>query len=123
MLTRSLFAYQMGSRPQACPPDGPICAGFLRFLLLRRARRCAILRRFARVQPGRTDPPVLVVVGHALLGEPDHLVERAGSACVPHALDADILVVARVVDLVELVPAAELGADRVPRSFMILMRS
>src|SRR5262249_15421179 len=67
-----------------------------------------------RVEPGRSDPAILVVFGEALLGERDHAVERAGATCAPQRLDADVLVIAGVVPLVELVAAAKLGADRVP---------
>src|SRR5580658_11246334 len=73
------------------------------------------LRLLARVEPGRIGPAVLVVVGHAVLGEADHAVEGARRARVPHRLDADVLVVAGVVALVELVARAELGTDRVPQ--------
>src|SRR5262245_2889246 len=73
------------------------------------------LRHVLGVEPGRVAPTLLVVVGHALLGQRHHPVERARAARVPHALDADVLVVAGVVDLVELVAAAELGPDRVPQ--------
>src|SRR5215472_14197798 len=80
-----------------------------------RARRGGRRRLFARIEPGRIGPAVLVVVGHAVLGQPDHAVERARGARVPHRLDADVLVVAGVVALVELVAGTELGADRVPQ--------
>src|SRR3954466_7184468 len=62
------------------------------------------------VEPGLVGPTVLVVVGHALIGECDHLVEGAGATGIEHALDADVFVVAGVVHLIELVPAAEFGA-------------
>src|SRR5262249_11294426 len=78
----------------------------------RRGRRGRLL---ARIEPSRIGPAVLVVVGHAVLGQPDHAVERTRGARVPHRLDADVLVVAGVVALVELVPGTELGADRVPQ--------
>src|SRR5438309_11454889 len=57
------------------------------------------------VEPGRIAPAVLVVIGQALLGQRDHAIERAGGARVPHRLDADVLVIAGVVHLVELVAA------------------
>src|ERR687886_959820 len=60
-------------------------------------------------------PAVEVVLRHALLGE---ALERVGLAVghrVEQDLEADVLVVARVVALVELVAAAELRAEGVPR--------
>src|SRR5262249_5437226 len=80
-----------------------------------RARRGRRRRRLARIEPGWVGPAVLVVVGHAVLGQPDHAIERARGARIPHRLDADVLVVAGVVALVELVAGAELGADRGPQ--------
>src|SRR5437879_6228168 len=62
-------------------------------------------------------PAVLVVIGHALLGERLHLLERAGSLRLLERKDAHQLVAPRIVHLVELVPRSELGADRVPKQF------
>src|SRR4030095_63630 len=86
-------------------------------MLFRRARDAGNARigDVIRIETGSVAPAVLVVIGQALLGEPDHAVERAARARVPHRLDADVLVVAGVVHLVELVAAAELGAHRVPK--------
>src|SRR5262245_28363549 len=83
---------------------------------LRRPRVLArsAIRHVIRIKPSRTDPAVLVVLSKALLRERDHAVERARGARVPHGVDADVLVVAGVVAFVELVTAAEFGADRVP---------
>src|SRR5437016_1964587 len=67
-----------------------------------------------RIEPRSADPAVLVVFGEALLRERDHPIERARGARAPHRLDADVLVVAGVVPLVELMAPAELAADRIP---------
>src|SRR4029450_1837222 len=68
-----------------------------------------------RIVPGRIAPAVLVVIGHAFVRQRDHAVKRAGGARVPHRRDADVLVISGIIHLVELVAAAELGADRVPQ--------
>ena len=47
------------------------CSLFARLVLGARAGG-----RLARIEPGRIRPAVLVVVGHAVLGETDHAVER-----------------------------------------------
>src|SRR5262249_45154853 len=76
-------------------------------------RPCGARRKVGyvvRIDPGRILPAALVVVRHAVVRERDHAVERAGTARVPHRLDADILVVAGIVHLIEFVAAAELGA-------------
>src|SRR5262249_37522088 len=73
------------------------------------------IRDVIRVDPSGIAPTVLVVVGKALLGERAHALARTAGARVPQRLDADILVVTGVVHLVELVAAAELGADGVPQ--------
>src|SRR5262249_23096904 len=67
-----------------------------------------------RIEPSRIGPAGLVVIRHAGFGETDHLIECAGAAGVPHCLDANVLVVAGVVHLVQLVASAEFRADRVP---------
>ena len=77
--------------------------------------RQARIGDIVRIKPGVVDPAVLVVVGHALLGERRHLVEMPVARALPQRLDADVLVVAGVVALVELVASAELGADRIPQ--------
>src|ERR1043166_5206311 len=74
----------------------------------------SLLRRLC-VAPRRVPPAVLVVIGEARIGEPDHAVHGSGAARMPQRLDADVLVVARVVRLVEAMAARELGADRVPQ--------
>src|ERR1700682_4741266 len=75
-----------------------------RSALLRRPRgiRHAGIRDIVRVEPGVADPALLVIVCHALVRERDHLVVGAGRARVEQRLDANILVIARVVDLIEL---------------------
>src|SRR5262249_60950064 len=60
-------------------------------------------------------PAVDVVLAHAALGELLPAVVLARGEGTEQGVAADLLVAARVVDLVELVPAAELGADRVPQ--------
>src|SRR5215468_3348479 len=84
---------------------------------LRRARNAgaAGIRHIIRIEPGSADPAVLVIFGEALLGERNHTVERARAARTPHRLDANVLVVAGVVPLIELMTPAELGADRIPQ--------
>src|SRR5215467_14929404 len=100
-----------GTPPQSSnryPQQRPVAAA----QLLRRTRDAGAtgIGHVIRVEPGRSDPAILVVFGEALLGERDHAVERAGAACAPQRLDADVLVIAGVVPLVELVAAAKLGA-------------
>src|SRR3977135_895950 len=68
-----------------------------------------------RTEPGPIAPTVLVVIGKTLVRERDHAVERAGGTRIPHRLDADVLGVAGVVHLVELVAAAEPGARGHPQ--------
>src|SRR5262245_33153129 len=68
----------------------------------------------AGIKPG-VAPALLVVFGETLVGEANHAVKGTGAARIPERLDADILVVAGVVHLVELVAAAELRADRIPQ--------
>src|SRR5262249_43770734 len=60
-------------------------------------------------------PPVEVVLRHARLRELLPAVVLARGQRAEERVAADLLVAARVVDLVELVAAAELGADRVPQ--------
>ena len=50
-----------------------------------------------------------------MLGEAHHLIEGSGATRVEEGLEADHLVAAGVVPLVELVSAAEFRADRVPK--------
>src|SRR4051812_11319686 len=63
----------------------------------------------------RHRPAVQVVLGQAGLGEPLHGIGLALRLRGEEQLGADVLVVAGVVALVQLVPAAELGADGVPQ--------
>src|SRR6266550_3204637 len=67
-----------------------------------------------RVDEIRYRPAVQVVLGHALLGE--SLVLRACPRELGdhQRLEADALVIAEVVAFVQLVAAAELGAERIP---------
>src|SRR5262245_44133331 len=60
-------------------------------------------------------PAIEVVFGHARLGELFPAVVLAGSERPEEGVTPDLFVAARIVDLVELVPAGELGADRVPQ--------
>src|SRR5262249_61326811 len=60
-------------------------------------------------------PTVEVVLGHARLRELLPAVVLAGGEGAEQRVAADLLVAARVVDLVELVAAAELRAHRVPQ--------
>src|SRR5947207_4813813 len=60
-------------------------------------------------------PAVLVVVGHAALGQRLHLLEPARSLCLVPRKEANQLMAAGVIHLVELVPRPELAADRVPQ--------
>src|SRR6188768_2060443 len=95
------------------------------FLLLPAARRPSLRRAtrlrqsrisdVVRIEPGVGDPALLVVVGHAGIGERDHAVVGAGAPGVEQRLNADVFVITRVVDLIELMPSAELGADRIPQ--------
>src|SRR5437763_11132299 len=87
-----------------------------RYWLLRRALAAGHARigHVVGIEPGIA-PAVLVVFGEARLRERGHAVERSGGARVPQRLNPDILVIAGVIHLVELVAAAELGADRVPQ--------
>src|SRR5437588_6855311 len=73
-----------------------------------------------RAEPADVDeilhlPSVQIVLGHAALGELLPAIVLAGGERAEQRVAADLLVAAGVVDLVELVPAAELGADRVPQ--------
>src|SRR6266446_10078078 len=73
-----------------------------------------------RAEPADVDeilhlPPVQIVLGHAALGELLPAIVLAGGERAEERVAPDLLVAAGVVDLVELVPAAELGADRVPQ--------
>src|SRR5262252_2855361 len=89
----------------------------VRAKLLRGPRpvRNARIGNVVRVEPGIADPALLVIVCHALVRERDHAVVLTGRAGVEQRLDADVLVIARIVDLVELVAPAELGTDGVPQ--------
>src|SRR3954454_20411011 len=80
-----------------------------------RGSRQAPVRNIVRADPGIAGPALLVIIGETLVGERDHPVIGARAARIEQRLDADVLVVAGVVDFVELVPAAELGPDRIPQ--------
>src|SRR5215469_7911017 len=69
----------------------------------------------AAVAIGGMAPAVLVVIGHALIGERFHLLERAGALRLLQLEHADELMAAGIIHLVELVARAEFGADRVPQ--------
>src|SRR5262249_52366047 len=71
-----------------------------------------------RANPAHVDevlrlPPVDVVLGHAALGEVLPAIVLARGERAEQRIAADLLVAARGIDLVQLVPAAELGSDRV----------
>src|SRR5262245_28054247 len=68
-----------------------------------------------RVAPRRIPPAGLVVIGEAAIGERNHAVQGPRAARMPQRLDADVLVVAGVVGLIEPVAAGEFRADRVPQ--------
>src|SRR5213080_3433763 len=115
----------MGSGPTAV--NAPSIASSGRWsvqvmeLIPRRARpRRPRIRDVVGVKPGGIAPAVFVVVRKTLLGQRDHAIERAAGARAPQRLEADILVVAGVIHLVELVPAAELRANRVPQELHYL---
>src|SRR5262245_14269903 len=75
-----------------------------------------IEHRYVRIVViGGVAPAVLVVIGHAALGEGLHLLERAGSLRLLQSKQADQLVAAGIVHLVELVAGAELAADCIPQ--------
>ena len=76
-----------------------------------------------RVDEVGDGPAVQVVFGHALLGEAGHGIGQAGLLRGEQEFRPDVFMVSGVVALVEFVPAAELGADRVPESFITLTRS
>src|SRR5436309_2098732 len=80
----------------------------------------AKVRSVQRAEPARVDqvlrlPSVQVVLGHARLGELLPAVVLAGGERAEQRVTPDLLVAARVIDLVQLVAAAELGPDRVPQ--------
>src|SRR5438132_3216365 len=60
-------------------------------------------------------PSVEVVLRHARLGKLLPAIVLAGAERAEERVASDLLVAAGVVDLVQLVPAAELGADGVPQ--------
>src|SRR5207302_1415923 len=66
------------------------------------------------VNPCVAGPAVEVVVGHAALDEGIELGGDAADACEAGHVEAHLLLVAGIVDLVPLVAGAELRADRVP---------
>src|SRR5438552_1942281 len=59
-------------------------------------------------------PAVQAVIGQTLVHQPGALVENAGAAGEIHGVDANLLVIAGVVPLVEFVTSSKLGPDRVP---------
>src|SRR5690348_16976837 len=95
-----------------------VCAAIRQYLklitvLLRRPVNAGAtgIGHIIRIEPASAHPAVLVIFGKALLRERDHALERARGACAPHCLDANVLMIAGVVPLVELMTPAELGAD------------
>src|SRR5262245_39580829 len=63
----------------------------------------------------RMPPAILVIVGHALLGERLHLLEGAGGVRLLQRENAYELVAACIVHLVQLVSRAEFRSNRVPK--------
>src|SRR5712692_5910825 len=76
--------------------------------------RDRVSRHVSDAGPGLDDPPVKVIVRHALVGEGFEAIELLGNSGHGDDVQSDLLVVAGVVSLVELVPSAELGANGVP---------
>src|SRR5881394_2703518 len=70
---------------------------------------------FAGIRQVGNAPAVEIVLGHAFLGEALELVGVTGGLCAEERIAADFLGRAAVVDLVELVTAAEFAADRIPQ--------
>src|SRR6202007_1199601 len=68
----------------------------------------------AAVAIGRMAPAILVVIGHALIGQRFHGFKRAGALRLLQLEHADELVAAGIVHLVQLVAGAEFGPDRIP---------
>ena len=63
-----------------------------------------------RVEPAVADPALLVIFGHAAVDQRRHPVEIAVAPRPGQRLDADILVIAGIVALVELVAGRLLGS-------------
>src|SRR3984885_9542852 len=72
-------------------------------------------RNIAAVPVGWVLPAILVVIGHALIGERFHLLELAGELRLLQRENAHQFVAAGIVHLVELMAGAEFGADGVPQ--------
>src|ERR1019366_8531697 len=68
-----------------------------------------------RIAPHIAGPAVGVVVGHALVDQRLHRRHVPPALCAGQRLGADVLPPAGVVALIQFVPAADLGADRVPQ--------
>src|SRR5204863_6112444 len=71
-------------------------------------------RNVARILISGMEPTVLVVIGHALIGQRFHLLERTVALRLLQLEHANELVAAGIVHFVKLVAGAEFGADRVP---------
>ena len=65
-------------------------------------------------------PAVLVVLRQAAVDHRHHLVHVAGGLRLAQTLQADFVLAAGVVDLIQLVTAAELAADGIPHQFQDL---
>src|SRR5262245_66151404 len=74
-----------------------------------------VIAELARIGEVGHLPAVEIVFGHAFLGEALEAVGIAGGLRAEQAVAADLLGRAAVVDLVELVPAAELAGHGVPQ--------
>src|SRR5215475_2665504 len=97
-----------------------------RCLSSRRSRRRTlgssqhVIAEFARIAEVGHLPAAEIVLRHALLGEALELVGIAGGLRAEQAIAADFLGRAAVVDLIELVAAAELGGHAVPQELQEL---
>ena len=72
-------------------------------------------KRLLILQPGPINPSVQIIIGEALIDEFQALIQRAGAPGETDGIHADLLVVAGVIPLVQLMASAELGSDRVPK--------
>src|SRR6516225_3527701 len=74
-----------------------------------------VIAEFARIAEVGHLPAAEIVLRHALLGEALELVGVAGGLRAEQAIAADFLGRAAVVDLIELVPPAELARQAIPQ--------
>src|SRR5262249_7424834 len=100
-----LFRIMLQANEHSTPPPGTKTSGLV---LPHQAD-------IAAVAIGGMAPAVLVIIGHALIGERFHLLERTVALRLLQLKHANELVAAGIVHLVKLVASAEFGADRVPQ--------